>query len=108
MHSLPDPIKRETPAEIVAHIDRLMCEAEAMLAGPVSGHAVTHLTDLKFRLAEMHERVTELYGTAHRKVVEGARAIDDAIHDHPYESLLIALGAGVFIGKMISGRGRDD
>ena len=36
-----------------------------------------------------------------RKVVAGARATDETIRAHPYESLAIALGVGVLLGALI-------
>ncbi|MDB6128593.1 MAG: protein of unknown function ElaB [Verrucomicrobia bacterium] len=75
-----------------------------MLAGPVSDHAVSQLTDLKFRLSEAKDKIVELYSTAQRKVIDGARAVDDTIRRRPYESLVVALGVGVICGKILAGR----
>ena len=82
-----------------------MAEAEAMLAGPVSDHTVSQLTELRYRLMETKDKIVELYGSAQRKVVETARAVDDSIRRYPYDSLVVALGVGVVIGRILARRG---
>lgn len=37
-----------------------------------------------------------------QRTVEGARATDEVIRDHPYESIGIAFGAGLLIGVLIN------
>lgn len=101
MKSTAENRRYETPEEIAAHISRLMSEAEAMLAGPVAASAGDKLDEIKSRFAEAQERVTELYGVARKKVAAGAKATDETIRAHPYESLAIALGVGVLLGALI-------
>lgn len=93
--------KSESPEEIAAHIKSLMAEAEAMLAGPAGSHTTDRLADIKERLSAAQERFSELYGVAKKKVIAGAKATDETIRSHPYESLAIALGVGVLIGALI-------
>jgi ElaB/YqjD/DUF883 family membrane-anchored ribosome-binding protein len=99
-HTAEHP-RYETPEEIAAHISRLMSEAEAMLAGPVAASAGDKLDEMKSRFAQAQERLTDLYGAARKKVVAGAKATDETIRTHPYESLAIALGVGVLLGALI-------
>jgi ElaB/YqjD/DUF883 family membrane-anchored ribosome-binding protein len=102
----------ETPEQIIEHISRLMAEAEAMIAGPVTEKAGGKLTDLKERLASARDRLNEAYSSARetlgdaytqtrQTVVAGAKRTDEAIRDNPYQSLAVALGVGVLLGVVI-------
>lgn len=91
----------ETPDEVIAHINRLMSEAEAMIAGPVSEHAAPKLAEIRDRLEGARQQLNEFYDEAREKVVAGARYTDETIRAHPYQSLAIALGVGVLIGALL-------
>lgn len=102
----------ETPEQIIEHINRLMAEAEAMIAGPMAGKTADRFGELKERLSAARTRLTEAYGAAResigdayahtrKKVVAGAHYTDDAIRANPYQSLGIALGLGVVIGVLL-------
>lgn len=93
--------KTETPEEIVEHIGRLMAEAEALLVGPVAERAGDKFNDLRSRFENLQSRAVDIYGDARKKVVAGARATDETIRSHPYESLAVALGVGVLLGALI-------
>jgi ElaB/YqjD/DUF883 family membrane-anchored ribosome-binding protein len=97
-----DSVSRaETPEEVAEHISRLMDEAEAMLVGPVSDRVAGKFDDLRARLEDFQARAVDAYGDARQKVVAGAKATDETIRSHPYESLAIALGIGVLLGALI-------
>ena len=93
--------KTETPEEVAEHIRRLMDEAEAMLVGPVADRATEKFTDLRSRFEELQTKAVAAYGDARKKVIAGARATDETIRTHPYESLAIALGIGVLLGAFL-------
>ena len=96
----------ETPEQIIEHISRLMAEAEAMLAGPVSEQMNGKLSDLKDRLTDARDKVGDLYNRARKNVVAGAKYTDETIREYPYYSLGIALGVGVLVGALLR-RSRD-
>jgi ElaB/YqjD/DUF883 family membrane-anchored ribosome-binding protein len=98
--------KAETPEEVAEHISRLMAEAEAMLVGPVAERAADRFSDLRARFETLQHKAVDAYGDARKRVVAGAKATDETIRSHPYESLAIALGIGVLLGALIR-RGRD-
>ena len=98
--------KAETPEEVAEHISRLMAEAEAMLVGPVSERVADKFSDLRERFEQLQSKAADVYGDARKKVAAGARATDETIRSHPYESLAIALGVGVLIGVLIRRSGR--
>ena len=91
----------ETPEQIIEHISRLMAEAEAMIAGPVTEQATSKFEDLKDRLSDAKDRVADVYGRARKNVVAGAKYADNTIRENPYYSIGAALGIGVLIGMLI-------
>jgi ElaB/YqjD/DUF883 family membrane-anchored ribosome-binding protein len=91
----------ETPEQIIEHISRLMAEAEAMIAGPVTEQAGSKISELKDRLSDAKDRLGEVYTKARRNVVAGAKYADTTIRDNPYVSIGAALGVGVLIGYLI-------
>src|SRR5215207_4590764 len=102
----------ETPEQIIEHISRLMAEAEAMIAGPVTERAGTKLGDLKERLADARDRLNAAYSTARetigdaydqtrRNVIAGAKQTDVAIRENPHQSVAVALGVGVLLGVVL-------
>jgi ElaB/YqjD/DUF883 family membrane-anchored ribosome-binding protein len=112
MKNRHDAETAETPEQLIEHISRLMAEAEAMIAGPVTEQAGGKLADIKQRLESARERLTDVYGRAREGFIEGygrardgvvagARYTDETIRTHPYQSLAVALGVGVLIGALI-------
>lgn len=95
----------ESPEQIVEHISRLMAEAEAMLEGPVAERAGDKIQDLRSRFNQLQSKASMAYSDARQRVVAGAKATDQTIRAHPYESLAVALGVGVLLGALIGRRG---
>lgn len=91
----------ESPDEIVEHISRLMGEAEALLVGPVPDRTGQRLNELRARFESLQAKAATTYADARKRVTQGARATDEVIRDHPYESLAIALGVGVLLGALL-------
>lgn len=101
MKNRHDTATAETPEQLIEHISRLMAEAEAMIAGPITEQAGGKLADIKERLESARGELVALYGKARKSVVAGARYTDETIRSHPYQSLAVALGVGVLIGALI-------
>ncbi len=91
----------ETPEQIIEHISRLMAEAEAMLAGPVTEQVGGKLSDLKDRLTDAREKVSDMYTRARRNVVAGAKYTDETIREYPYYAMAAALGVGLLVGVLL-------
>ena len=91
----------ETPEELIAHINRLMSEAEAMIAGPVTEQAAPRLAEIRERLEGAGQQLNEFYDEARQKLVAGARYTDEAIRTHPYQSIAVALGVGILVGALL-------
>ena len=62
------------------------------------------VSEARRRLAAALENGKELYGRVRDKAVEGAKATDEAVHEHPYQAIGIALGVGVLIGYLVARR----
>jgi len=71
--------------------------ATADVAGEKVGEA-------RQRLAAALERSKEIYGRVREKAVEGAKATDQAVHEHPYQAIAIGVGVGALIGYLLSRR----
>jgi len=76
---------------------RALMAATADVAGEKVGEA-------RQRLAAALERGKELYGRVRDKTVEGARATDEAVHEHPYQAIAIGVGVGALIGYLLGRR----
>jgi ElaB/YqjD/DUF883 family membrane-anchored ribosome-binding protein len=72
---------------------RALMAATADVAGERVGEA-------RKRLAAALESGKEMYGRVREKAVEGARAADEVVHEHPYQAIGIAFGVGALIGYL--------
>jgi ElaB/YqjD/DUF883 family membrane-anchored ribosome-binding protein len=71
--------------------------ATADVAGEKVGEARKHL-------AAALESGKEIYSRVHAKAVDCAKATDEALHDHPYQAIGIAVGVGALIGYLATRR----
>jgi ElaB/YqjD/DUF883 family membrane-anchored ribosome-binding protein len=63
-----------------------------------------NVSEARRRLADALDSGKELYGRVRDKAVEGAKVADDAVHEHPYQAIGIALGVGALIGFLAARR----
>jgi ElaB/YqjD/DUF883 family membrane-anchored ribosome-binding protein len=88
---------------LTSSLKRVATESEALLkatAGVIGDKA-----------EEVRERLSDALETAKRncreleaKTIEGARATDKVIRDHPYQSIGVAFGLGLLIGVLVTRR----
>jgi ElaB/YqjD/DUF883 family membrane-anchored ribosome-binding protein len=78
-------------------------DARSLMAATadVAGEKVS---EARKRLAAALENGKEIYGRVRDKAVEGAKATDQAVHEHPYQAIGIALGIGALIGYLAARR----
>jgi ElaB/YqjD/DUF883 family membrane-anchored ribosome-binding protein len=76
---------------------RNLMAATADVAGEKVGEA-------RKRLAAALENGKEIYGRVKEKALEGAKAADKAVHEHPYQAIAIGVGVGAIIGYLIAHR----
>jgi ElaB/YqjD/DUF883 family membrane-anchored ribosome-binding protein len=78
-------------------------DASALMAATadVAGEKVG---EARKRLAAALDRAKDLAGRVRDKAVQGAKAADEAVHEHPYQAMAIALGIGALIGFLAARR----
>ena len=76
---------------------RALMAATADVAGEKVGEA-------RNRLAAALERGKVMYGRVRDKAVEGAKATDEAVHEHPYQAIAIGVGVGAILGYILARR----
>jgi ElaB/YqjD/DUF883 family membrane-anchored ribosome-binding protein len=78
-------------------------DARALMAATadVAGEKVS---EARKRLAAALESGKKIFGRVKDKAVEGAKATDEAVREHPYQALAIAFGVGAIAGYLISRR----
>jgi ElaB/YqjD/DUF883 family membrane-anchored ribosome-binding protein len=54
------------------------------------------------RLAAALERTKEVAGRVRDKTVESVKTADEAVREHPYQAIGIALGVGVILGYLVA------
>jgi ElaB/YqjD/DUF883 family membrane-anchored ribosome-binding protein len=62
------------------------------------------VSDARKRLAAALERGKEIASRVREKAIEGAKATDEAVHEHPYQAIGIAFGVGAILGYLVSRR----
>src|SRR5512137_2060065 len=84
-------------------MDTLAEDARALMAATadVAGEKVG---EARKRLGAALDRAKEIAGRVREKAVEGAKAADEAVHEHPYQAIGIAFGVGTLLGYLISRR----
>lgn len=78
-------------------------DAEAMLRETAS-QTGEKVTELRERLADSLESAKATYRRLEEKAIAGARAADETIREHPYESIGVAFGVGLLIGVLVGRR----
>jgi len=78
-------------------------DARALMAATadVAGDKVA---EARKRLASALESGRKILGRVKDKAADGVRATDEAVHEHPYSSMGIALGVGAIIGYLVAHR----
>jgi ElaB/YqjD/DUF883 family membrane-anchored ribosome-binding protein len=76
---------------------RALMTATADVAGEKVGEA-------RQRLAAALERGREVAGRVRDKAIAGAHAADEAVHEHPYQAMLIGVGVGALLGYLVARR----
>ena len=76
---------------------RALMDATADVAGEKVGEA-------RKRLAAVLDNSRKIFGRVKEKAVERAKATDEAVREHPYPAMAIALGVGALIGYVAAGR----
>ncbi len=95
--------KQTNIQDISNDMDQLAEDARALMAATadVAGEKVG---EARQRLAAALERGKEMCGRVREKAVEGAKAADEAVHEHPYQAIAIGVGVGALVGFLLARR----
>jgi ElaB/YqjD/DUF883 family membrane-anchored ribosome-binding protein len=74
---------------------RDLMDATANVAGEKVGEA-------RRRLAAALERAREIAARVRDKTVEGAKAADETVREHPYEGIAIGFALGALVGFLVT------
>lgn len=82
---------------------KLAEDARALMAATadVAGEKVS---DARKRLAVALEGAKEIAANVRAKAIEGAKAADEAVHEHPYQAIGIGVGIGALLGYLLARR----
>lgn len=78
-------------------------DASALMAA-TADMAGERVGEARKRLAAALERSKEIYGRVREQAVEGAKAADVAVHEHPYQAIAIGMGVGALLGFLLARR----
>ncbi len=96
----------QTPEGLLTDLRALVSEAESMIAGAPGADDADVVTTLRARFEAAQERLGEVYASARKNVAAGAKYTDQTIRANPYQSLAIALGAGLLVGVLVGRRSK--
>ncbi len=83
-----------TTADITHHAKALL-EATRDVAGD-------HITEARKRLATALENSKHMLESVKEKAVAGAKATDEAVRNHPWQAIGIAVAVGAVVGYFVS------
>jgi len=56
------------------------------------------------KVGEARKRLAAALKSAKEKGIQGAKAVDEAVHEHPYQAIAIGVGVGAVIGYLLARR----
>jgi ElaB/YqjD/DUF883 family membrane-anchored ribosome-binding protein len=59
------------------------------------------------KVGEARKRLAAALENARDKAVRSAKAVDEAVREHPYQAVAIGVGVGALIGYLLARRNRD-
>lgn len=93
--------------KLMADLKDVVADAEALLkltANDVGEGAAGLRHRLQDRLSELRHTLLDLQDSATERARAAGQAADDYVHGHPWQSVAIGAGVGVFMGLLIGRR----
>jgi ElaB/YqjD/DUF883 family membrane-anchored ribosome-binding protein len=56
------------------------------------------------KVGEARKRLAVALASVKDKAVRGAKTIDEAVHEHPYQAIAIGVGVGAILGYLLARR----
>ena len=100
----PNPEEIALPRDFITDLKRFITEAESIVAASHPDSASGSDGALHSRIADLQDRFSHLYTGARKRLVVGAKAADEVVHQYPYQSIAIAAGIGLLIGVFVGRR----
>lgn len=92
--------------KLVAELKHLSRNAEDLLES-TAGELTDTAKEARTRLRAALESAKDTCGRLQEKAVAGAKATDEVIREHPYQSMGVAFGVGLLIGVLAIRRNSD-
>ncbi len=93
-----------SPKELLTELQALVTEAEQMIGDTAGEASEDVMSNLRLRYDAMHERLSDFYDGARKKVVAGAKYTDTTIRENPYQAMAVAAGVGILVGVLLGRR----
>lgn len=93
----------EANERLAADIKLLAHDAEELLKA-TAGEAGEKIKEVRQRLSKALESARTTCEDLQDQTMETAKAADEAIREHPYESIGIAFGVGIVLGWLVGRR----
>jgi ElaB/YqjD/DUF883 family membrane-anchored ribosome-binding protein len=93
----------EANERLAADIKLLARDAEELLKA-TAGEAGEKIKEVRQRLSKALESARATCEDLQDQTVETAKAADETIREHPYESIGIAFGVGILLGLLVGRR----
>ncbi|MEY2789105.1 MAG: C-terminal glycine zipper region [Verrucomicrobiota bacterium] len=92
----------EKSTQDISHeMTRLAEDARALIAA-TADVAGDRVGEARRRLAQALENGEELYHRARDRAIAGAKVTDAAIHQHPYQAIVVGVGVGALLGYFMA------
>ena len=88
---------------LVTDLKRVVCDSEELIQSS-AGAVGEKVHEMRERLAQTLESAKAACRRLEKKAVEGAKATDRVIRDHPYPSIGVGFGIGLLIGVLVTRR----
>jgi len=88
---------------VVADLKLLVRDTEELLKA-TAGEAGEKFKEVRNRVAKAVESAKETCEDLQESTIKGAKAVDETVRSHPYESIGIAFGVGLLVGVLVSRR----
>jgi ElaB/YqjD/DUF883 family membrane-anchored ribosome-binding protein len=93
--------------KLVRDLQRVITDAEELLpatAGETEGKVVEMRERIRENLIAAKHKLVDIEESIAVKAKEAARATDEYVHEHPWQAIGTAAGAGLLIGLLIGRR----
>lgn len=87
--------------KLVSDLKRIVTDSEALLHA-TKGAVGEQASEVRERLTQALDAAKQTCHRLEEKAVEGAKAADRSIREHPYQSIGVAFGIGLLIGVLVT------